>query len=277
MTGKLLGVTPPTRENARTRLLVSVRDAEEAHETLAGGADIVDGKDPSTGALGALPFDTLLGIRRAIPRDISFSAALGDAPERTELERVRDGFGADSLAFGKLGLADCNQSRADRVVANAVELLGHERVVLVAYADFDLVGALRPEKVRALAIRFSVAGVLLDTARKESGGLMQLWSYERLGAFVADTRDARLMVALAGGMTLLDVAAAVSTRAEIIGVRGAACVGGRNGRVDRLRVRSLREAIDQADAVARNQSSRDPRPSGPTTRHGRPSGSTRRK
>ena len=35
-----------------TRLLVSVRSAEEAEIALAGGADVIDVKEPRRGALG---------------------------------------------------------------------------------------------------------------------------------------------------------------------------------------------------------------------------------
>jgi len=48
------------------RLLVSVRDASEARAALAGGAGIIDAKEPLNGPLGAVSSDVLLGsIERA--------------------------------------------------------------------------------------------------------------------------------------------------------------------------------------------------------------------
>ncbi|RZK86999.1 MAG: hypothetical protein EOO66_20930, partial [Methylobacterium sp.] len=44
---------------ARPRLLVSVRDADEAVMATRAGADLVDAKDPVRGALGALPVETI--------------------------------------------------------------------------------------------------------------------------------------------------------------------------------------------------------------------------
>ena len=44
------------------RLLVSVRSEEEARAALAGGADIIDAKEPSRGALGAVEIGVLREI-----------------------------------------------------------------------------------------------------------------------------------------------------------------------------------------------------------------------
>ena len=60
------------------RLLVSVTSGHEAAEAIAGGADIIDAKDPSRGALGAVGPDAWAGIRRVCAHPIQTSAALGD-------------------------------------------------------------------------------------------------------------------------------------------------------------------------------------------------------
>ncbi|MBK5187486.1 MAG: hypothetical protein JJD97_04525, partial [Gemmatimonadaceae bacterium] len=61
------------------RLLVSVRNAEEARTALAGGAEIIDAKEPSLGALGAVELGVLREIVQAVGRMRPVSAALGDA------------------------------------------------------------------------------------------------------------------------------------------------------------------------------------------------------
>ncbi|MFL5577756.1 MAG: (5-formylfuran-3-yl)methyl phosphate synthase, partial [Gemmatimonadaceae bacterium] len=60
-------------------LLVSVSSAAEAAAALAGGADLVDAKDPSAGALGAVSDGALRGIVAAVSGARPVSAALGDA------------------------------------------------------------------------------------------------------------------------------------------------------------------------------------------------------
>ena len=48
------------------RLLVSVTSAAEASAALAGGADVIDAKDPRRGALGAVSPQTLRAILAAV-------------------------------------------------------------------------------------------------------------------------------------------------------------------------------------------------------------------
>src|SRR5260370_538729 len=51
---------------AAMQLLVSVANGAEASAALAGGADIVDAKNPGAGALGAVSHDALTDIHRAV-------------------------------------------------------------------------------------------------------------------------------------------------------------------------------------------------------------------
>src|SRR5256885_8033438 len=63
------------------RLLVSVRGSVEARAALAGGADVIDAKDPARGALGPVQRDRLAAIRRVGGAARPLSAALGDAAD----------------------------------------------------------------------------------------------------------------------------------------------------------------------------------------------------
>ncbi len=60
------------------KLLVSVADAAEAQAAVEGGADIIDAKDPTTGALGRVSLSVLQAIRETVASSIPLSAALGD-------------------------------------------------------------------------------------------------------------------------------------------------------------------------------------------------------
>ena len=61
-----------------TKLLASVTTVEEARLAVTCGADIIDCKDPSRGALGALPIETVTAIRKAVPPRITLRATIGD-------------------------------------------------------------------------------------------------------------------------------------------------------------------------------------------------------
>jgi (5-formylfuran-3-yl)methyl phosphate synthase len=63
------------------RLLVSVVSGEEAQHALAGGADIVDVKDPGEGALGAPAPSVLADVVRVVGAGAPVSVALGDLPD----------------------------------------------------------------------------------------------------------------------------------------------------------------------------------------------------
>jgi uncharacterized protein (UPF0264 family) len=57
------------------KLLISVSNAAEASDALAGGADIIDAKDPRRGALGAVTLDVLRDIVDVVGTSQPVSAA----------------------------------------------------------------------------------------------------------------------------------------------------------------------------------------------------------
>jgi uncharacterized protein (UPF0264 family) len=90
-----------------------------------------------------------------------------------------------------------------------------------------------------IAAEAGARGILLDTARKEGPGLAALWDRATLARWVARARGNGLLVALAGKLGADDLAFAADAGPDIVGVRGAACDGGRNGTIDEARVRLL--------------------------------------
>jgi uncharacterized protein (UPF0264 family) len=286
MSGKLPGVTPPTREPARVPLLISVRDPGEALAALAGGADIIDVKEPSRGALGSVEPAQLVAIRRAVPLNRSVTAALGDLPGLPALEELLADVRPGELALGKIGLAgDMAPAAAAVRLSRAARLLesrGVGGLVVVAYADWLGAHAPPPAEALSLAQLAGAAGVLLDTASKDAGSLLMLWSATELVAFAAKVHAAGLFLALGGGLSSADLPQALAVGADVIGVRGAACAGGaRQGRVEMLRVRALRQAMDalapQPGAGASSHSAAPASSRGPAVRQSTPAGNAFRK
>ena len=122
-------------------------------------------------------------------------------------------------------------------------------MVAVAYADADRVASLAPAVLVEVAARAGAEGVLLDTADKSGPGLRELVEPRALAAWVADAHDAGLLVAVAGKLTADDLTFVCDAGADIAGVRGAACHGGRTGRVTADKVRLLRELCARHSAV----------------------------
>jgi len=223
------------------RLLVSVATAADARAAIEGGADIVDAKDPGAGALGAVTLDRLREICDAVAGARPLTAALGEAEDEGTVERDARAYaeaGAGLVKIGLLGTTDV--FRAESLVAAAGRGVAGRAcgVVAVAYAD-AATRALSPLTVIEVAARVGARGVLIDTMDKHGPGLLGVMSAGDLTQWVSAGRAAGLLVAVAGQLTARDLAGIAEAGADVAGVRGAACVGGRGGRVSADLVRGL--------------------------------------
>jgi uncharacterized protein (UPF0264 family) len=228
------------------QLLVSVANSGEARHAVDGGADLIDAKDPSTGALGAVSLGTLREIQAVVARQRIITAALGDANDEAIIERAALDYGAVGVGFVKVGFAGITSpARVGRLIAAAVRGVDATRlercgVVAVAYADTGGATSVEPAALVDIAARAGATGVLLDTAHKDGPGLLRLASTATLESWVTSAHGAGLTVALAGKLTADDLPCICETGADIVGVRGAACEDGRSSRVATDRVRALR-------------------------------------
>jgi uncharacterized protein (UPF0264 family) len=233
------------------RLLVSVKNAEEAMAALTGGADFIDAKDPAAGALGAVSLDVLRGIHSTVAGLKPVSAALGDALDERSIERDARAYalaGASLVKVGFAGISDATRVRALLVAARRGAAV-QAGLIAVAYADADRASSPDSGVVVDAAADAGAVGVLLDTADKHGPGLRALTNPAALASWVAAAHDAGLLVALAGQLSADDVEFVRDAGADVAGVRGAACDGGRTGRVVAERVKSLRSRYAVADAV----------------------------
>lgn len=234
------------------RLLVSVANGADAAAARDGGADLIDAKDPSRGALGALSPGTFRHIHLVVAGTRPVTAALGDAADEDAIERLAFEYAAIGGTFVKVGFAGITSAaRAASLTAAAVRgaregSVSRCGVVAVAYADAARVAGFAPDALVDVAARAGAMGVLLDTADKSGPGLSGLMGTRALSAWVAHARQAGLLVALAGRLTLDDLPWVGDCGADIAGVRGAACNAGRTGRVTTGKVRLLRARIDAA-------------------------------
>ncbi len=95
------------------KLLVSPVDEEEALEAVAGGADIVDVKNPAEGALGAgFPW-VIRRIRDIVPQRLEVSCTLGDLTNLPGSAALA-AFGAASTAYKNAGGWGPNQTSSSR-------------------------------------------------------------------------------------------------------------------------------------------------------------------
>ena len=221
------------------RLLVSVRNASEAGSALAGGADIIDAKEPLNGPLGAVSSDVLHKIAATVGNAAPVSAALGEISDDDILDRAVAARQA-GVTLVKVGFAGMRRRHhLDDDVAALARAARPPALVLVAYADFDLAEAPPPAEILVLAAHLKPAGILLDTYDKDGAGLTSLMPACTLATFVSRAKEPGRFVALAGKLTLEDIETMHDIGPDVIGLRGAACDGGRDGVVTSARVRAL--------------------------------------
>jgi len=230
-----------------TRLLVSVRDEAEAGAAHAAGADFIDLKDPGAGALGGLAPERVAAIVRALRAAGAgrpVSATIGDmeAEHRDEILARVDAVARCGVDLVKVGVARAGQAAEPaRALLRALAGCGAAVVpVLIADAGVDdvlLAAALREDAFPA---------VMLDTAAKGAGSLLQRVPRGALADFVARVRASGRLAGLAGALRAEDAPALRALGADFAGFRSAVCAGGRAGPLDAARVRALASVLGGA-------------------------------
>jgi (5-formylfuran-3-yl)methyl phosphate synthase len=233
------------------QLLVSVRSSDEVVPALAGGADIIDAKEPAAGSLGRVAEDTLIQIASRIPPGSAFSVALGDMRSTLEMESVFPVVAQlhhPAPVYLKIGFAGvASRSLIRRLLEMALRFAAGElpgmRLIPVAYADAERAATVTPRELLDLAADSGASGVLVDTQVKDGRGLLSWLGLSELSEWVAEVQGRGLLSALAGSLEPPDVRLVSATGADVVGVRGAACRGGRDGRISESRVGLLRRAL----------------------------------
>ena len=169
------------------KLLVSVTNAGEAADAVAGGADLIDAKDAAAGPLGPVTVDVLAQIHAQVPGSRPVSAALGDATDEHSIHQAAQlRFPALAQLSSRSGFRKATRpQRVEPLLQAAVSgarIGGGELsdVIAVAYADVDRLEGGSAEALIEIAARAGAKGVLVDTADKDGPGLLALVSQDQL-------------------------------------------------------------------------------------------------
>jgi uncharacterized protein (UPF0264 family) len=231
----------PDRPRSQPQLLVSVRSVAEVDDALAGGAALIDVKEPQRGALGRADDETITAVVSDVAGRAPVSAAMGEWGEADE-RLVPSAIG--KLAYVKWGLgAPGALSFLEGPVRVVQRWLANEhsnvRVVVAAYADWERAQAVPPEEACDFACEAGLGAFLVDTWGKDGSTLLDWVSLEDLHAWRARCAAASVPMALAGNLGPETIERLLEVAPDWFAVRGAACLGGRNGAVDADRVRCL--------------------------------------
>jgi len=226
-------------------LLVSVRSVAEARLAAAGGADFIDLKEPRAGALGGLPLGTISDIVRALratPGRWSISATIGDQamddlPEMLRRARAVAACGVDHVKVGILAGPGA-VAAIDALAATGRSLIP----VFIADAGLD------QDLIRRAAHSGRFAALMIDTAAKLAGSLLDRVPAAELRGFIAAGRATGTPVGLAGALGLSDLPALAALMPDFAGFRSAVCAGDRGASLDPGLLRGLAEGLRRAVA-----------------------------
>lgn len=222
-----------------TAMLASVTGPAEAETAIAGGADIIDLKDPAAGALGALPAERVAATVAAIAGRRPASAVAGAEDLSPDaLAAAVDAAAATGVAYVKVGLYGAEERQRATIAALSASAR-RTRLVAVLFADHFADGKRDPAALIPALTEAGFAGVMLDTADKARGRLLVHIDVTRLAGFVQSARGHGLIVGLAGGLESPDVPRLITLSPDFLGFRGALCAAGRRA-----------DGLDPADIAA---------------------------
>lgn len=217
-------------------LLVSVREPAEVEPAVCGGAAIIDVKEPAHGPLGPAAPATIAAIASAVAGRTPWTIACGELADDAAAAVVQEAVGRlpphalcpAAAKAGPAGLDLATWQRAFQLFRAGVPC-GIETVA-VAYADAEAASAPAVDHILAAAAEQGCRLVLIDTFAKDGPGLLGEGP-ERLARWLAQGRRLGLCLAVAGQLTLDDMRTAARLGADVVGVRGSVCLGGRSGRI----------------------------------------------
>jgi len=228
---------------------------KEASEAIAGGADIIDVKNPQEGALGANFPWVIKRIREIAPRNIQVSCALGDVPNLPGSISLA-ALGAASLGvdYIKVGLYGFKTPKEAVFLLQNVNKAAKDcnpkiKVAAAGYADAERIGALDPMLIPEIASLAQVDLAMIDTAVKDGKNLFNFLTAKQLEKFVDSAHKLGLEAALAGSLRKQDLPVIYGLGADVAGLRGAACTNSDrdNGQITRKLVQDLAETVKQAE------------------------------
>jgi uncharacterized protein (UPF0264 family) len=239
------------------KLLISPKNETEAMEAIAGGADIIDVKNPKEGPLGANFPWVIKRIRQITPTDIEVSCTLGEAPNLPgSMALAALGAATTGVNYIKAGLYGLKTpEEAVHLMRNVTKATKEYnpliKVVASGYADAARISTVDPLLVPKIAHEAQADIAMLDTAIKDGKSLFTFLTKLQLRRFVDEAHNYGLKAALAGSLQKEDLPVVYALGADVVGLRGAACTFSDrvNGQITREKVRELVEVVKRAEKL----------------------------
>jgi (5-formylfuran-3-yl)methyl phosphate synthase len=229
---------------------------KEAQEAIAGGADIIDVKNPAEGALGANYPWVIRQIKQITPNNLQVSCTLGEVgnfPGSVSLAAYgAASLGVDYIKVGLYGIKTAEEAvfLLQNVNRATKECNPKIKVAVAGYADSEKIGTIDPLLIPEIAHKSQIDVAMIDTSIKDGKNLFDHLTVEQLKKFVDLSHGFGLEAAFAGSLRKQDLAKVYGLGADIAGLRGAACINSNRvtGQITRELVAELVGAVKQVEA-----------------------------
>lgn len=275
-----------TEQSSLPQLLISARSAVECLEAVHGGAEILDLKEPASGALGRVTAEQLaacLAVLEPHSDGISVSLAMGEllewgpglSPDQSAFVEIIRAH-KHRIRFLKFGLSGCDESafRAEWTVrlsalrrlvsassltdgtqsgaVNQTRIHSEPHFIPACYADWKQAASPPPIAVVSALPNLCSPGMLIDTFVKNGTGVFGYLSSGELEVISQSCRAASMFLALAGQIGVSDLSRVAGVCPDIVGVRGVVCREGRESALDGKLVATFRSRLHEAFELAGN-------------------------
>lgn len=232
-----------------TQLLISVTCIDEARIALEHGADLIDLKDPSQGALGALPQHTIAEVVSFVkqsghPANRLTSATIGDLPMKPQLivEQV-ELLAETGVDIIKIGFFDDGENRihAYESCLSALAPLAKNGLKLIAvlFAEFKY-----PDSLIFSIKDAGFYGVMLDTAIKNGATFLDYFTAQEINLLSEKVTVNNLIFGLAGSLTVQHIVKVKLFNPNYIGFRGGVCIDNqRKFMLDSVKIEAIRKLL----------------------------------
>lgn len=218
------------------KVLVSVRNEEEAIIALEACVDLIDAKEPSKAAMGMVEFSMITKIKSALPYGTNISMACGELIDFASQDLVYP----SGLLFYKFGMSCCDENenwlKNWIKVKNQIEDNGFKHFVIpVFYADHSRAKSLPPLSGLRILQKYGLHAIMIDTWDKDGSSILDWISFDELSEIQNECESADIELALAGSLDLEKARQIVreGIRPAWFGFRGAVCEGmSRNKKID---------------------------------------------
>jgi uncharacterized protein (UPF0264 family) len=236
-------------ESYRPNLLVSVRNASEALDAMAGGADWIDLKEPLAGPLGSVTSIVASEVAVKVGGRRPLSAALGELIDwQGSVSKAL--LAVEGISVVKLGLANCAGMDWQR---QWLDMFGEVRVArkqlaAVIYADWLEAGAPLPDEVLQCAKHAGGEYLLVDTWNKSGPSTLQILGVKNLCNILLSARRGGMKTVLAGKISRDELSILSPLPVNVVAVRGAVCSAGRESCLEARLVKQFYDFLRSADS-----------------------------